>query len=50
MLSKTKEYANFGNFAQDSGMVRYMDPCNGEESKSSLASTKAANTVCIGDI
>ena len=49
MLSKTKEYANFGNFAQDSGMVRYMDPCNGEESKSSLVSTKTANTVCIGE-
>ena len=49
MLSKTKEYANFGKFGQDSGMVRYMDPCNGEESKSSLVSTKTANTVCIGE-
>jgi hypothetical protein len=27
MLSKTKEYAGFANFAQDSGLgVRYMDP------------------------
>lgn len=45
MLSKTKEYANFGNFAQDSGMVRYMNPC--EESKSTLESMKAADTFAI---
>jgi hypothetical protein len=38
MLSKTKEYANFANFAQDSGSaVRYMDP---EESKSTTATSR----------
>ena len=42
MLSKTKEYAGFGNFAQDSGLgVRYMDPI--EESKHASISTHAAS-------
>lgn len=38
MLSKTKEFAGFANFAMDSGQaVRYMDPL--EDSKSTTATT-----------
>jgi hypothetical protein len=38
MLSKTKEFANFANFALDSGQgVRFMDPV--EDRKSTLAPT-----------
>lgn len=46
MLSKTKEYSNFANFALDSGAsVRYMDPK--EESKSTSATSKAQSL--LGD-
>jgi hypothetical protein len=38
MLSKTKEYAGFANFAIDSGQgVRYMDPV--EDQKTTMATT-----------